>query len=135
MHSKPPQRKSSTALDTARGITLLIRTEVTKVSAVLSIGRNKCFGPLKHCSKTLAAVARLDRPKLVPTLLVHKCSCGIVIAYDAEKMEWAVPSSTRSLDMTTPDETPDDRSIASLAEVCSAGARSGPHFAIMHPGS
>ena len=67
---------------------------------------------------SLAAVARLDRPKLVPTLLVHKCSCGIVIAYDAEEVEWAVARRKRSLAMTTPD----DGNIASLAEVCSAGA-------------
>jgi hypothetical protein len=87
MHSKGPQRKSSTALDIPWGITLLIRTEVIKETAVLSIGRNECSRPLKHCSKTLAAVARPDRLKLVPTLLVHKCSCGIVIAYDAEEVE------------------------------------------------
>jgi len=65
----------------------------------------------------------LIRPKLVLALLVHKCSCGIVIAIadDAEKVEWVVTYSTWCLDMTTPD----DRSIASLAEVFSAWARSG----------
>jgi hypothetical protein len=79
---------------------------------------------VEHCSKTLAAVARLDRPKLIPTLLVHKCSCGIVIAYDAEEVEWAVTCSTRSLAMMTPD----DRSIASLAEVCSGRGAERPAF-------
>jgi hypothetical protein len=65
MHAKRPQGRSSTAPAIPRGITLLIRTEVTKESVVLSIGRNKSLGALTHRSKTFAAIARLDQPKLL----------------------------------------------------------------------